>query len=310
MLKTKINYEEKGNVFNIQRFSVNDGPGIRTIVFLKGCPLSCRWCSNPESQSRYSEILFNDKNCTGCHRCEKVCTENAIDFNHKYRIIRDKCIQCGECIENCYSGAIVKVGEKRSVKEVVEDVKKDFVQFRRSGGGVTLSGGEPLIQPRFILNLLKGFKAVGLNTAIETTAYTSRGIIDKVMKWIDLVLLDIKTVDTLKHLEYTGVRNEIILENAKRISELGVKTIVRVPVIPGFNADEKSIEDIAKFATTLKMVDEIHLLPYHKLGVNKYECLGKEYKISDEIKTPTNEYMEKLKSVVENVGLKCNIGAV
>ncbi|ABK61056.1 MULTISPECIES: glycyl-radical enzyme activating protein [Clostridium] len=310
MLKTNVNYEEKGNVFNVQRFSVNDGPGIRTIVFLKGCPLSCHWCSNPESQSRYSQILFNSKNCTDCHRCEVVCRENAIDFNNKYRILRDKCNECGECVENCYPGAIVKVGEEKSVKEVIDNVKKDFVQFRRSGGGVTLSGGEPLMQPSFALNLLKGFKELGINTAIETTSYTSKDIIDETMEWIDLVLLDIKTVDTQKHLEYTGVKNDIILENAKRISELGVKTIVRVPVIPGFNADEKSIEDIAKFATTLKMVDEIHLLPYHKLGVNKYECLGKEYKISDEIKTPTNEYMEKLKSVVENIGLKCNIGAV
>ncbi|AEB76806.1 glycyl-radical enzyme activating protein [Clostridium botulinum] len=310
MLSDKVNYKEKGNVFNIQRFSVNDGPGIRTIVFLKGCPLSCRWCSNPESQNRNSEIMFNIKNCTECHRCERVCSEGAIDFNLSYRIDRSKCINCGRCVERCYPGALVRSGEEMTVKEIIQELKKESVQFRRSNGGVTLSGGEPLMQSKFALELLKGCKSMGWHTTMETTAYASKDIIDKVMPWLDLILLDIKTVNSDKHFKYTGVRNETILENAKRISELGIKTIVRVPVIPEFNADKKSIYDIAIFATKLKMVDEIHLLPYHKLGVNKYACIGKRYNMGEDIKTPSNEFMLALKDIVENVGLKCNIGAI
>ncbi|KEI01731.1 glycyl-radical enzyme activating protein [Clostridium botulinum] len=310
MLSDKVNYKEKGNVFNIQRFSVNDGPGIRTIVFLKGCPLSCRWCSNPESQNRNSEIMFNIKNCTECHRCERVCSEGAIDFNLSYRIDRSKCINCGRCVERCYPGALVRSGEEMTVKEIIQELKKESVQFRRSNGGVTLSGGEPLMQSKFALELLKGCKSMGWHTTMETTAYASKDIIDKVMPWLDLILLDIKTVNSDKHFKYTGVRNETILENAKRISELGIKTIVRVPVIPEFNADKKSIYDIAIFATKLKMVDEIHLLPYHKLGVNKYACIGKKYNMGEDIKTPSNEFMLALKDIVENVGLKCNIGAI
>lgn len=310
MLSDKINYKEKGNVFNIQRFSVNDGPGIRTIVFLKGCPLSCRWCSNPESQNRNSEIMFNIKNCTECHRCERACSEGAIDFNLSYRINKSKCTNCGICAESCYPGAIVISGKEMNVNEIIQELKKDSIQFRRSNGGITLSGGEPLMQSKFTLKLLKACKSMGWNTTMETTAYASKDIIDKVMPWVDLVLLDIKTINSHKHLEYTGVKNKTILENAKRISELGVNTIVRVPVIPEFNADKKSIYDIAKFSINLKMVDEIHLLPYHKLGVNKYECIGRKYNMKENIKTPSEEFILELKEIVENIGLKCNIGSI
>ncbi|SFC91140.1 glycyl-radical enzyme activating protein [Clostridium uliginosum] len=309
MLKDEINYNEKGIIFNIQRFSVNDGPGVRTIVFLKGCPLSCRWCSNPESQNTYKEVMFNIKNCTGCHKCGESCKIHAIDFNLDCRIDRDKCINCGECIESCYPGALVMSGEEMSVNKVIEEVKKDSIQFRHSNGGVTLSGGEPLMQPKFALELLKACKAMGLHTTIETTGYSSKDVVDEIMPWVDLVLLDIKTTDSAKHLEYIGKSNEIILENAKKISELGVDIIIRVPVIPGFNADSESIKHIAEFARCLKKVNEVNLLPYHKLGVNKYECIGKDYKMKNELNTPSDEFMLELKEIVEDLGLKCNVGA-
>ncbi|MBX7355063.1 glycyl-radical enzyme activating protein [Clostridium chauvoei] len=310
MVDKKINYDETGTVFNIQRFSVNDGPGVRTIVFLKGCPLSCLWCSNPESQNPNEELMFNIKNCLGCKRCKDICDVGAIDFNDVNRIDRTKCINCKECSDICYPGALVISGEKKSVEEVIKEVKKDATHFRHSNGGVTLSGGEPLMQPKFTLELLKGFKANAWHTTMETTGFESKEIIDEVIPWLDLVLLDIKHLDSDKHLKNTGQRNEIILENAKRISELGVETIIRIPVIPEFNSDKESIGKIAKFAKTLKMVKEIHILPYHRLGVNKYECIGRKYKIKDSITTPTEEYMEELKKVVENIGIKCNIGAL
>lgn len=309
MVKEQVDYNKKGTVFNIQRFSVNDGPGLRTTVFLKGCPLSCHWCSNPESQNKNKQIMFNIKNCNGCHKCEEICKLEAIDFSNPNRIDRDKCTKCGECAEVCYPGALVISGEEITVEEVIKELKKDSIQFRHSNGGITLSGGEPLMQPEFSLELLKACKVMGFHTAIETTAYTSKDIINNVMPYLDLVLLDIKTLNSSKHKEYIGSDNEIILENAKEIVKLNKDVIIRVPVIPEFNADEESIYDIAMFAKTLKTVEEIHLLPYHKLGINKYECIGKEYSMKDEIDTPSDELMLKLKKVVEDLGIHCNIGA-
>lgn len=309
MVKNEIDYNKKGTVFNIQRFSVNDGPGIRTTVFLKGCPLSCNWCSNPESQNRHKQIMFNIKNCIGCHKCEKVCKVKAIDFSYPNRIDRDKCTNCGECAEVCYLGALVVSGEEMTVEEVLKKLKKDAIQFRNSNGGITLSGGEPLMQAEFTVELLKACKAMGFHTAMETTAYASKETINNVMPYLNLVLLDIKTLNSNRHKEYIGTDNEIILENAKEIVKLGKDVIIRVPVIPEFNADKESIRDIAMFAKKLGKVKEIHLLPYHKLGINKYECIGKEYNMKEEIATPSDEFMLNLKKVVEDLGIYCNIGA-
>ena len=309
-MENRVDYDKRGIIFNIQRFSVNDGPGVRTIVFLKGCPLSCLWCSNPESQNSFKELMFNIKNCVCCEKCKDICKENAIDFNNVNRIDRDKCINCVDCSEVCYPGALVISGEEKSVEEVISELKKDSTHFRHSNGGITLSGGEPLMQPEFTLELLKGCKANGWHTTMETTGFASKEVIDKIIPWLDLVLLDIKHMDSDRHLQSTGQRNEIILENAKRISELGVDTIIRIPVIPGFNSEKKTIEKIAKFANNLKMVKEIHILPYHRLGVNKYNCLDRKYKIEDCIVTPSREYMEELKETIENIGMKCNIGAL
>ena len=309
MLKNQVDFEKKGIVFNIQRFSVNDGPGIRTIVFLKGCPLSCSWCSNPESQNRNKELLFNIKNCTGCHKCETKCKMDAINFNLDNRIDKDKCVNCGECVESCYPGALVISGEEMSVKEILDELNKDSVQFRHSNGGVTLSGGEPLLQEEFALELLKGCKTMGFHTTIETTGYINRKIVEEIVPWVDLVLLDIKTMDEEKHLKYIGASNKRILENARRISDLGINTIVRVPVIPEFNCDKESIHNIAEFTKSLGNVKEIHLLPYHKFGLNKYECLGRKYNVNDNIKTPSEDVMLELKKIVEDIGLKCNVGS-
>ncbi|MBO7214310.1 MAG: glycyl-radical enzyme activating protein [Clostridia bacterium] len=254
----------KGRIFNIQRFSIHDGPGIRTIVFFKGCFMRCAWCCNPESQKYEIETL----------------TEN---------------------------GAARTVGKDVTVAELMPEILSDENYYRRSGGGVTLSGGEALAQPEFARDLLRACKNAGLHTAIETTLNVPYDSIEKVLPYLDLCLMDIKNMDSGKHKEYTTAGNERILENAKMVAESGVELIIRTPVIPTFNDSEKDIRAISKFASTLKGVKEHHLLPYHRLGQDKYYGLGREYSLKD-IEPPTNEKMEYLKSVAEESGLKIQIG--
>lgn len=256
--------DTSGRIFNIQRFSVHDGPGIRTIVFLKGCVLRCRWCCNPESQKFEIETMNeNGKNKT--------------------------------------------VGYDITVREVMETVMKDAPYYRRSGGGITLSGGECLCQGEFSRALLKASKENGLNTAIESAATVSYDVIEKLLPFLDLYLLDIKHINSEKHKEFTGRGNEIILENARRIAEDAKKVIVRVPVIPTFNDSEEEIFDIASFAAGLKNVNEIHLLPYHKFGIGKYEGLGRKY-FMESINPPLDEKMNRLLKTAERTGLKAQIG--
>ena len=255
-----------GRIFDIQKFSTHDGPGIRTIVFLKGCILRCRWCCNPESQS--------------------------------YRIQRMK---TGD-------GKIKIVGYDTTVGEVMKSVERDMPYYRRSGGGLTLSGGEALCQTEFVKGLLEEAKAMGINTAVETTACLPfDDMIKPVLPLLDTVLLDIKHTNSLKHEEFTGMRNELILQNARKIAESGTHLVIRVPTIPGFNDTEEEIRDIARFAKSLPGVSEIHLLPYHRLGYDKYVGLEREYKMGD-VKPPENDKMERLRKVAEQEGLKAVIG--
>ena len=254
----------KGRIFNIQRFSLHDGPGIRTIVFFKGCYMRCAWCCNPESQNREIETLI-----------EKDKEKN--------------------------------VGYDVCVSDIMPEILSDLPFYRRSGGGVTLSGGEVLCQADFARELLKACKEEGLNTAVESAASSSFAEIEKILPYLDLYLMDIKHMDSEKHKEYTGVGNEIILENARKIAESGVELIVRTPVIPGFNDTPEEIRAISLFAKSLDGVMEHHLLPYHRLGMDKYDGLGRKYSLK-EIEPPTKEKMEYLLSVAETSGLKCKIG--
>lgn len=297
----------KGIVFDIQRFSVHDGPGIRTLVFLKGCPLRCQWCSNPESQNKDKQIMFIEKNCIHCGKCVEACPQNAISFTPTFAIDDSKCDLCGKCVDVCYSKALNMTGDLKSVDEVMEVLKKDKLHYRRSGGGITLSGGEPLFQSEFAKDLLKECKAQGWHTAIETTAYTSKQTLTEVLPWIDLVLLDIKHTNDEKHMQYTTKSNKRILENAKYIGEFGVPINIRVPVIPGFNNEISEIEEISRFAKSINGVKEVHLLPYHRLGENKYNYLEYEYRLKG-IQPPEREDMRILKETVEKIGMKCKIG--
>ena len=256
--------QQTGRIFNIQRFSIHDGPGIRTIVFLKGCVLRCRWCCNPESQRYDIETM----------------TQN---------------------------GKTTTVGRDVTVAEVMETVMKDRVYYHRSGGGVTLSGGESLTQPDFAEALLHACKARGLHTAIESTACADYSVIQRILPHLDLYLLDIKHMNSDKHERFTTRANHLILENAKRLAEDARELIIRVPVIPTFNDTEEEIFAIANFAKNLGTVKQLHLLPYHRLGQDKYAGLGREYTLVG-ITPPTDEHMQKLLATAAQTGLHVQIG--
>lgn len=301
-----INYNLTGAVFNIQRFSLHDGPGIRTIVFLKGCPLSCLWCSNPESQSLEPVLMYKAEDCIHCGRCIPACKNHALSRENKNFVNRDLCQGNGDCAHVCPVSALVLKGKKMSVQQLIRELKKDATTYRHSGGGITLSGGEPLVQSDFASQLLKGCKAQGWNTAMETTGVGSREAIDQVIPYVDTVLLDIKHMNRDKHKEYTGVTNDLVLKNAREIAKIS-KTVVRVPVIPGFNYSVEEIKNIADFAKTLTGVQTVHLLPYHSFGENKYGLMGREYTLK-ELKNMSPKDLEECKKAVEDCGLQCIIG--
>ena len=276
----------KGCVFNIQRYSVHDGPGIRTIVFLKGCPLRCKWCSNPESQSLALQVAYNSEKCIGgeCLLCQRVCKERAIFYPGigTVRWEKNKCTECGACAEICPAEGFSIWGEMREVNDVIDDVEKDMMFYARSNGGLTLSGGEPLMQAEFTKALLKEAKKRCIHTAIETTLFADWEITKSVLEFLDYVLVDIKCMDSKKHSAFTGVDNSLILANFKRLKETYPDKPVRVrtPVIPGFNDNE---EDIAAIVQFVKQYDgvEYELLKYHRFGKNKYEFLGRKYSMGD-----------------------------
>ena len=302
----EVNYNAEGTLFNIQRYSIHDGPGIRTIPFFKGCPLSCQWCSNPESQRLKPELMFNKIRCVHCGKCADACPKQAISFTHPFFVDREKCNQCGECADVCPTHALEMKGTRMSVAQVVDALKKEETLFRRAGGGVTLSGGEPLTQPEFARELLKACKDKGWHTAIETTAYAPKRVIKEIFPFIDVALTDIKAINPFIHKRYTGVDNRIILENLLRIAQI-TQLVVRVPVIPGVNDNIEEIHAITEFAKLLRGVDTLHLLAYHTYGENKYALLGRIYPMG-ETALVSEEKMEQLKAEVEAQGFHCQIG--
>lgn len=302
-----VNYNTEGIVFDIQRYSIHDGPGIRTIVFLKGCPLSCFWCSNPESQQLAPNIMFQQERCISCGKCLSACPTGALSTEHPGTVDYQKCVGCGECANVCPTGALVLKGEKTRVEELVRILKKDAITYRKSGGGITLSGGEPLVQWEFSVELLKACKAQGWHTAMETAGFGSETAVEAVFPLVDLTLLDIKSTDSRVHKKYTGATNDVILSNAARITRLS-KTIVRVPTIPGVNAFDEEFVNIAQFAKTLHGVDTIHILPYHTYGENKYSMMGKEYKMDKKIKALQREDVKKYQKILQSQGFNCEIG--
>ncbi len=294
-----------GKIFNIQRFSVHDGPGIRTTVFFKGCPLHCQWCHNPEGMTLNPVLFFDSNLCLACGRCIPVCSSGARNMDEQGRMVftREKCIVCGRCARECPPKALELAGEIKSAEEILAVLLRDRAFYENSGGGVTLSGGDPLLQPDFTLALLKLCKENHLATAIETCAQAAWEIILKVAPYVDLWLCDLKHMDGEKHRQFTGVDNERILENLRKIAGEKWPMIVRIPVIPGFNDTPAEIRAIGEFLKTLNPVPPVELLPFHHLGESKYRRLGLPYLVHGR-PTLSEETLTPLWNILKEIGLK------
>jgi pyruvate formate lyase activating enzyme len=301
----------KGLIFHIIHGSFVDGYGIRTTVFLKGCPLRCLWCCNPEGQQSYQEIKLTDSLCNGCGKCLQVCPENAIQIRQdsetaKVEIDRALCTNCGKCIEVCYTGALDYFGKYYSVDELFDIVKKDEQYYRASGGGVTIGGGEPTFQPIFTHSFLNKCRENYIHTALDTCGYTlnSEGL--KILEEADLLLFDIKGIEPVAHLKNTGVSNDIILANLKHLNAMGKPIIIRVPVIPGHTDSAQNIKATAELLSGLKSVERVDLLAYHEYGTIKYQQLGREYKLH--IQPLTDERLNEIKDTFERHSLNVQLG--
>lgn len=290
----------QGNVFNIQRFSINDGPGIRTTLFLKGCNLRCQWCHNPESYKSKREIQYFEQMCTHCGACIEACQQKAIYRNEAGEKVFDRslCTRCGACVEACPSEALVFVGDLMETDEVMHRILKDADYYKNSGGGLTISGGEPLLQKDFVKEIFAKTKRLGIHNALDTAADVEWSVIEEVLPFIDLVLLDIKVMDHEVHFRHTGVYNHKILQNAKKLAEEDIDIIVRIPVIPGVNATEDNMNQTAEFLSGFKRLVRVELLPYHSLGVEKHNTLGAETQ-GVEFKEPEDEAMKQFAACFE-----------
>ncbi|MDE8731537.1 glycyl-radical enzyme activating protein [Eubacteriales bacterium DFI.9.88] len=291
--------KEKGVIFNIQRFSIHDGEGIRTIVFMKGCPLKCIWCCNPESQNIEPEVLFLRDKCIGCMHCVQICPLEAMEIDRK------SCRQCGSCARVCPSSAKRLSGRYVTVDEMVKEVEKDRVFYRNSGGGITVSGGEPMMQPEFVAELLRKCHIHDIHTAIETSGFAETEAFLSVIEHVDEVFFDLKHMNSDKHKVLTGVSNEQILKNAAKLPELGKKVTFRIPLIPDCNDEEENIRKTGEFVSALTNENVyIEILPYHRLGEMKFEWLDKIYDLK-ETKEPPKEQVARYQQILKDC--KCNV---
>lgn len=289
-----------GIVFNIQKYSVNDGPGIRTVVFLKGCPLRCAWCANPESQRIQPQLLWERAKCLGCGRCKGACPEGAIEIiDARVRIHAQACTLCGDCVRECLGKALKMEGERRCVQEVMDVVMQDLPFYEESGGGLTLSGGELLMQPDFARNLLLAAKEEGLHTCCETTGFVQPEIFERVIRLVDTVLMDVKHWDDAAHRRGTGMGNALPAKNLRRAIEMGKDVLPRIPVIPGFN---DALSDAVQLAKHLKSLGarRCQLLPFHQFGENKYDLLGQDYAYRDVPALHREELEPYRQAMIEN----------
>jgi len=304
--------EQTGLVSDFQRFSIHDGPGIRTIVFLKGCPLRCAWCANPETVDPRPEIMLIPHNCIGCGRCYEVCPTNCFSESEEGRISsidRDRCLlpECGTCQHVCYANAINISGRYLTVAEIMDVVMQDREFYDRTGGGVTFSGGEPFAQPGFLLELARTAKTLKLHTAVETCGHVNWNMLSTVLGYLDYVLYDLKHMDPDRHLQGTGVGNQVILENLKRIAATGKPIRVRLPLIPGFNDSEKNIRATADFIAGFSNLEALDILPYHRMGEPKWGQLHQEYRLHG-VTPPDKDRVYELADIARTYGIEVTVG--
>lgn len=295
----------KGVVFNVQRFSTEDGPGIRTTVFMKGCPLRCLWCQNPEGLNPRPELVWYDVRCIGVRACIKACSAGALRLEMDgLHIDRGKCTACGLCVKACPTGALEVIGVEYTPERLVDEVLRDKVFYDTSGGGVTFSGGEPMLQADFLAEVLPLLKEHDVHVALDTSGFAPWKRFEEILRWVDLVLYDLKVMDAAKHRELTGVDPELIWENAVRLAERGVRMWIRTPVIPGMTDGEENVRAVSRFIVEkLPTVERYDLLAFNNLCVSKYRRLGLKFPLEG-ARLMRREEMERLARVAEEEGVR------
>jgi pyruvate formate lyase activating enzyme len=299
----RISEVKRGMVFDIKRYAIHDGPGIRTTVFLKGCPLRCQWCQNPEGQIPEKEIIWQGNRCPdACRECLSSCPQGALQKKGKTVLIDEsRCDLCDRCLEACTFEALQIIGREMTIQDIMEEVEKDRIFYQSSGGGVTFSGGEPLMQPEFLENLLDECQKSGIPAAVDTCGYTSPDTLQRISDKAPLFLYDVKIIDGEKHQAYTGMSNKIILENIKNLAQKGSDVKVRIPLISGINDDDRNIRETSEFLLSLKTIKEVNLLPFHQGGLDKYRRLRREGP-QPAFKPSTGERIEEIREVLKEEG--------
>jgi pyruvate formate lyase activating enzyme len=300
--------EITGLIYDIQRLALHDGPGTRTTVFLKGCPLRCDWCHNPESQSVRPVLAQFKHNCLGCGHCLTACSHQALSRGDEgLQINRTLCQGCGACVAVCPAEALVLHGQQMTVTEVMAEVEKDRLLYENSGGGLTLSGGEPLAQPKFTLALLKAARAAGLHTCLDTCGYAPWATLEQMLPWVDIILYDLKGVDPAKHRTRTGRSNHLILQNLRSLNQEGVQVMLRSPLVPDLNDSEEAMRALADFVLDLQPVPQLEIMPYQQLEEGKYEALGLGG--GRQIVPPEPEKVAALAGLLREMGLDCLVAS-
>jgi pyruvate formate lyase activating enzyme len=291
-----------GTIFDIKRYAINDGPGIRTAVFFKGCPLECWWCHNPEGQLYQPQLMIRENRCKSAGTCVEVCPLGAINWDYKPSVDWAKCDHCGKCAEQCYAGGLEMVGRQVSADVLMAEIERDVPFYDQSQGGVTFTGGEPMAQTEFLQEVLFACREKHIHTAVDTSGFTNWNNLHSIAALVDLFLYDLKLMDDTRHIKYTSVSNKLIIANLLKLADTGAHIIVRIPLIPGINDDVENIESCASTLAKLPGLDGAEVMPYHSIGTAKYEALGMKYKIGN-IRPPTEEQIERVEAMLSNHGI-------
>ena len=298
--------QPRATIFEIERFALNDGPGIRTVVFFKGCPLRCQWCSNPESQGTTLELFYLPRRCLGCARCVSACERQALGYQGRVVIDRERCNACGRCVLACNTTALSLAGREVAVQEIFQEVLRDEAFYRHSGGGVTFSGGEPTAQPQALRELAELCHDAGLHTCIETCGHFPWEELRETLPALDLFLFDLKHISASRHLELTGTGNELILDNFRRLLGAGKPVILRFPLLPGVNDETRHLEELGEVLAATAPGIRIDILPYHRLGNAKYVGLGREYAL-ERLAAPSAERAQEVKDFFAGRGFAARV---